>query len=73
MALDNTYVIHEENIVKLLNNIDEFTSKIIKFQDRYSQYDYDLKITKNNEDSPFKWTALINIRSKNGTVSTTTS
>lgn len=58
--LNNTYIVTGKTIKEVLNGIDEFTSKMNKFKEKYNNYNYSVSITKNNE----LWDAEIKINNE---------
>lgn len=64
--MNNTYLIHRNDLIELLTNIDNFESKIEHFKEKHSKYNYSIKIEKNDKDEEFQWTASINIKTRDG-------
>lgn len=60
MTLNNTYLIQNKPIKELLDNLDKFTTNIMKFKSKHEGYNYNIEITNNNEDKDF-FDAEINI------------
>jgi len=58
--LNNIYLIRNKPIKELLDNLDKFTTNIMKFKSKHKGYDYKIEITNNNEDKDF-FDAEINI------------
>lgn len=58
--MNNTYTIREKDFKKVLDQIDSFKTKMELFQEKYSNYSYNIDIKKELDE----WLIKLNIRTK---------
>lgn len=69
MKLDNKYLVREKSLKEALDHIDSFQTKMELFTEKHPNYDYNVKIEKNEGE----WLIELNIKTKDEQTNTQTS